>query len=76
VIIPNGGAATFLASDPDYTEASWIDTYARCIGICKPEMSLGRAVEAALLAFARERLWNNPKVAAGMDAVFGPHHPD
>jgi hypothetical protein len=35
-------------------------------------MTPGEVTEAAHLAFTREGMWNNPKVAAGCDAVFGP----
>jgi hypothetical protein len=68
-------AAAFLRSEPQYTERSWIDTYANCIGRCKPELSADQAVEAARQAFAREASWNNPKLAAGCDALFGPLEP-
>ena len=46
-MIPNGDqwAAQFLRSEPDYTEASWIDMYAKCIGICRPELTPDGAVE-------------------------------
>jgi hypothetical protein len=74
MVIPNGDswAAAFLRSEPQYTEASWIDAYAMSIGACKPELIPEAAVQRARDAFAREGSWNNPKVAAGMDAVLGP----
>jgi len=65
-------AAAFLASEPDYTAAGWIDAYKRVYMDCNPELTPGQVTEAAHLAFAREGMWNNPKVAAGMDVVFGP----
>ena len=63
-------AAPFLASEPDYTSAGWIDAYKKVFADCKPGLTLGEVTEAAHLA-AREGLWSNPKVAAGCDAVFG-----
>ena len=72
-MIPNGdqGAAAFLASEPDYDEPAWIDAYAQAIGRCKPELGITDAFNLAREAFVREGDWNNPKVAAGCDAVFG-----
>jgi hypothetical protein len=74
VHIPNGDtwAAAFLASEPDYTAAGWIDAYKKVFADCKPDLTPGEVTEAAYLAFAREGSWNNPKVAASCDAVFGP----
>lgn len=74
MVIPNGDtwAAAFLRSEPQYTEVSWIDAYAICVRACKPDLTPNAAVQRAREAFAREGLWNNPKVAAGMDAMFGP----
>jgi hypothetical protein len=73
MFIPNGDAwaAAFLASEPQYTQASWTDAYAKCIGICRPEIGVVAATDLAREAFALEGSWNNPKVAAGCDAVFG-----
>ena len=65
-------AAAFLASEPDYTLAGWIDAYKKVFSGCRPDLAPGQVTEAAHLAFAREGMWNNPKVAAGLDAVFGP----
>jgi hypothetical protein len=65
-------AAVFLASEPDYTVAGWIDAYKKTFSGCKPDLTPGQITEAAHLAFAREGMWNNPKIAAGMDAMFGP----
>jgi hypothetical protein len=72
-MIPNGEqwAAQLLRHEPRYTEASWIDAYANCIGRCRPELT-AEAVDAARAAFTREGDWNNPKIAAGCDALFGP----
>ena len=74
MIIPNGDqwAAAFLASEPEYDEAAWIDAYAQAIGRCKPELGITDAFNLARKAFAREGDWNNPKIAAGCDVVFGP----
>jgi len=74
VLIPNGDAwaAAFLARKPDYTLAGWIDTYKKVFSGCRPDLTPGQLTEAAHLAFAREGTWNNPKVAAGIEAVFGP----
>ena len=76
-MIPNGDqwAAAFLASEPDYNEAAWIDAYAQAIGRCKPELGIAEATKLTNEAFGREGDWNNPKVAAGCDAVFGPLDP-
>ena len=65
-------AAIFLASEPDYTLAGWIDAYKRVFSGCRPDLTPLQVTEAAHLAFAREGMWNNPKIAAGRDAVFGP----
>ena len=65
-------SAAFLASEPEYDEPAWIDAYAMAIGQCMPELTAESAVMKAHLAFAREGDWNNPKLAAGMDALFGP----
>jgi hypothetical protein len=65
-------SAAFLRSEPEYDEPAWVDAYAMTIGRCMPELALEAAVAKAHLAFAREGDWNNPKVAAGMDALFGP----
>ena len=59
-------AAVFLASEPDYTVAGWIDAYKKTFSGCKPDLTPGQITEAAHLAFAREGMWNNPKIAAGM----------
>jgi hypothetical protein len=74
MIIPNGDlwAAQFLRSEPDYDEPAWIDAYALAIGRCQPELTPEQAVMRAQLAFAREGDWNNPKIAAWGDALFGP----
>lgn len=50
----------------------WIDAYMKVLADCKPGLTPSEVTEAAHLAFAREGTWNNPKVAAGLDAVFGP----
>jgi hypothetical protein len=70
-VIFNGDqwSAAFLASEPDYTLAGWIEAYKKVFADCKPDLTPGQVTEAAYLAFAREGTWN--KVAAGMDAVFG-----
>ena len=52
-------AAAFLASEPEYGEPAWLDAYAMAFGRCRPDLTPAQAVEAA-------------KVAAGLDAVFGP----
>lgn len=67
-------AAVFLASEPDYDEPAWLDAYAMAIGRCKPDLTPDEALQAARHAYLREGAWNNPKVAAGLDAVFGPLH--
>jgi hypothetical protein len=74
-MIPNGDqwAAALLASEPDYTTAGWIDAYKKVFAACRPDLTPGELTEAAYLAFAREGMWNNPKVAAGLDAVLGPN---
>jgi hypothetical protein len=64
--------AAFLAGEPDCSMPSWIDAYKKVFANCKPDLTPGEVTEAAHLAFAREGTWNNPKVAAGCDAVFGP----
>ncbi len=71
---PNGDqwAAAFLRSEPSYDEPAWIDAYAMAIGRCKPELKPDVAAALAVDAYQREGSWNNPKVAAGCDAVFGP----
>ena len=73
-MIPNGDlwAARFLVSEPQYTEASWIGTCAQVFAECKPNSTPGQVTEAAHLASFREGLWNNPKVASGLGALFGP----
>jgi hypothetical protein len=48
------------------------DAYKKVFANCKPDLTPGEVTEAAHLAFAREGSWNNPKTAAGCDAVFGP----
>jgi hypothetical protein len=65
-------SAAFLRNEPDYDEPAWIDAYAMAFGRCKPELTAQEATNAARDAYAREGSWNNPKVAAGCDAVFGP----
>lgn len=72
-MIANGDewAAAFLASEPDYDKPAWIDAYAMAIGRCKPEMTPAEASWAAHEAFDREG-WSNPKVSAGLDAMFEP----
>jgi hypothetical protein len=73
-MIPNGDllAAEFLPDGSQYTEARWIGTYAPYVGICKPELMPEQAVDVARQAFAREGELNNPMIAAGCDAEFGP----
>jgi hypothetical protein len=63
-------AAAFLASEPDYDEAAWIDAYAQAFGRCKPELGVTDAFNLAREAFVPEGDWNNPKIAAGCDAMF------
>jgi hypothetical protein len=65
-------SAAFLRSEPDYDEPGWIDAYAMAFGRCKPELTPQQATNAARDAYTREGSWNNPKVAAGCDALFGP----
>ncbi len=36
-------AAAFLRTQPDYTEACWIDTCAKYTGRCGPELTGGQA---------------------------------
>jgi hypothetical protein len=62
----------FLRNEPDYDEPAWIDAYAMAFGQCKPELTPQEATVAARAAYVREGSWNNPKVAAGCDAAFGP----
>jgi predicted transcriptional regulator YdeE len=73
-MIPNGDmwAAEFLRNEPNYNEAEWLAAYATVLSRCKPELSTEDVTREAYAAFAREGDWNNPKVAAGCDAVFGP----
>jgi len=72
-VIPNGDlwAAKFLASEPDYTFDGWIEAYKRVYAECKPALAPSEVTEAAYVAFTREGTWNNPKIAAGCDAIFG-----
>ncbi len=72
--IPNGDqwAAAFLASEPEYDEPAWVDAYAMAIGRCMPQLEPDEATALAVTAYERDGLWNNPKIAAGLDAVFGP----
>lgn len=74
MIIPNGDqwAAAFLASEPVYDEPAWIDAYAMSIGRLKLELTADEATRLAVEAYGREGDWNNPKVAASCDVVFGP----
>jgi hypothetical protein len=69
-------SAQFLRNEPHYDEPAWIDAYANAIGRCKPELTPESAVMKAYLAFAREGDWNNPKIAAWGDAMFGPLYLD
>ena len=65
-------SAAFLAREPDYTFAGWIEAYKKVYDDCKPDLTPSEVTEAAYLAFAREGTWNNLKVCAALDAVFGP----
>jgi len=65
-------AAAFLASEPDYTGPGWIGAYKKVYGDCRQDVTPGQITEAAHIAFAREGMWDNPKLAAGCDAVLGP----
>ncbi|MBE7416706.1 MAG: hypothetical protein HS128_02975 [Ideonella sp.] len=65
-------SAEFLAREPEYDVPAWVDAYAMAIGRCKPELSPEAATQLAREAYAREGSWNNPKLAAGCDALFGP----
>ena len=38
-------AAAFLASEPDYTMAAWIDAYEKVFADCKPGMTLGEVTD-------------------------------
>lgn len=69
--IPNGDvwAAAFLASEPDYTLTGWIEAYKRAFSSCSPARAGHRSCASRIRC---ECMWNNPKVAAGLDAVFGP----
>ena len=71
--IPNGDqwAAAFLAGEPDYGEADWVDTYAMVFGQCKPDLTPQQVAQAARDAYMRQS-WCNPKVTAGLDALLGP----
>jgi hypothetical protein len=66
-------SAEFLRNEPDYTEADWLAAYATVWSRCHAELGAEELTRAACAAFAREGSWNNPKVAAGCDAVFGPY---
>ena len=70
-LIPSGNlwAAEFLRNEPDYTEAGWIDAYAKAWSTCQPDQTPDKVMQAARNAFAREGHWNNRKVAAGCDAT-------
>lgn len=70
-MIPNGDAWGWPSwpASPTNDEPAWIDAYASTIGNCK--LTPEQAMQAARDAYLRES-WNNPKVAAGKDAVFGP----
>ena len=65
------GPRGFLAGEPDYDRPEWIDAYAMMIGTLKPELPPDAAARAAVEAYAQQG-WSNPKVAAGLDALFGP----
>jgi hypothetical protein len=73
-MIPNGDlmAIEFLRKEPKYTEASWIDTYAKAWSACRPDLTVDQVMQVAREAFAREGEWGNPKIAAGCDALLGP----
>jgi hypothetical protein len=62
----------FLRNEPEYDEAGWLASYATTWSRCFPEPSTEDVTRAVVAAFAREGCWNNPKLAAGCDAVFGP----
>ena len=64
-------AAAFLAREPDCGEFDWLDAHAMVFGRCKPGHTPEQITRAARDAYVREG-WNNPKVAAGLDAVLGP----
>ncbi|MFO1217644.1 MAG: hypothetical protein U1E89_04585 [Burkholderiaceae bacterium] len=74
MIFPNGDqwSAEFLSSEPAYDEPAWVDAYTLAIGRLKPELTPATALTLARDAYAREGSWNNPKIAAGCDAVLGP----
>jgi hypothetical protein len=77
-MIPNGDAwaVQFLKKEPvDYTERGWLEAYAAVLSCCKPDLSAQEIDRLTREAFQREGHWNNPKIAAGCDAVFGPIEP-
>jgi len=75
MIIPNGDqwTAEFLRSEPiDYTELGWLNAYAKVLSNCKPNLIAEELATITREAFERESHWNNPKIAAACDLVFGP----
>jgi hypothetical protein len=77
-MIPNGDAwaAEFLRREPvDYTERGWLDAYAAVLSRCRPDLGTLEVARLTREAFQREAHWNNPKIVAGCDVVFGPIEP-
>jgi hypothetical protein len=65
-------SVAFLRNEPRYGKAAWIDAYAMALGRCVTALTPAQCSAAAFEAYEREGSWNNPKVAAGCDALFGP----
>ena len=56
----------------DTEEAVWVRTYVKVLRRLKPELRIDEAARLGRAAFAREGRWQNPKIAAWGDALFGP----
>lgn len=69
---PSKWGSAVVNGDAEFDRAVWIRTYVKALRQLKPELRIDEAAQLGLEAFAREGRWQNPKVAAWGDALFGP----
>ena len=71
-ILPRKSGSAVVNGDTEYDQAVWIRTYVRALRRLKPELRIEEAARLGREAFDREGRWQNPKIAAWGDALFGP----
>lgn len=65
-------AAQFVASEPEYSEAAWIDAYSAAWGFVRPQEAPEQNAWPWPVSAHKTSGEFNPKIMAWLDAYLGP----